>query len=895
MAKIVKLIFPLFILLLSLYPADALFAQAQLRGTVVDSLRKPIPFTQVLLKKAGNKKIVAFARCDQSGAYQLEIKKPGAYELIFNAISYHAVSKELRVGDMRSDTVLVQNAVLKDNPISFDEVVVQAERPIQVRGDTVTYNVEDFARGDETVVEDLLKKLPGVDVDSEGTVRFGGKEVEKVMVEGTDIFGRGYGMITKNLDAQSIDKVRALQNYSDTPELRGLENSDKVALDLSLKEDAGTSLFGNSTLGYNSSGNHDGRLVLMSIDKKTKHYAFLNSNAIGYDPLNNISSFLRSDDLRDEVSGLAITDLKSMIGLNGSTLGLSDRRVRFNNSSMASYNIIFTPSEKLEVKALGFGTYEKDQFNRSGLYSYDTQNRSFENHESHSLTNRVKNGFAKVEATYLPDDKSRLIYRGKFYRSSGEDESSLVFNDEEGLENLSTKSVETSHIINYTGRINEKNALQASVSYEYQTLDEGFGANPFIPVEVFGASATNHFADQNNSSGLTLASVNAKLLSRFRKNFVWETHTGLQYSDLTYMSRVTLDGTPILTQPGGRAFENNFSLNTADAFLGVRGEVDFGKVSVYAGTNMHTYSLEKTDITDRSREHYFYLEPKIGFEWKPDNKNTMEGRYLYNATSNSLKELMNGYIFTGNRTFVRGLGGFQLFRGHNLLFTYSHGGWMEQFLLNATVYYKNQGNYFQREATLLPDYNLIGVQVGDSQDLWYSELSLDTYFFSLKNNLKLKASVSNARSESRINGILFPYKYLSSSFGFEIRSVFESVFNYTVGSSWSFQRSRLSGKNSSNELMQFADIYLDFSRKLKAKIIGERYYFGSLQRNRNYYFLDGELNYKIARNKWELKVKGRNLLNTNTFRKYFLTDIGEELITHRIVPRYVLLSLYFRF
>ena len=151
---------------------------------------------------------------------------------------------------------------------------MQSRRPITIKKDTIVFDAKSFLQGNELVVEDLLKKIPGLNVLTDGTIKIGNQEVEKVMIDGDDFFEKGYKIVTKNMPVNPIDKVEVYQNYSNNKHLKGIENSEKVALNLTLKEDAKRIWFGNIFGGYGlvSENRYEFRANLMNFGKKSKHY-----------------------------------------------------------------------------------------------------------------------------------------------------------------------------------------------------------------------------------------------------------------------------------------------------------------------------------------------------------------------------------------------------------------------------------------------------------------------------------------------------------------------------------------------------------------------------------------------------------------------------------------------
>jgi hypothetical protein len=116
--------------------------------------------------------------------------------------------------------------------------VITRTNPIRLKKDTIEYNAQTFSNGTEKNVEELLKKLPGITVQSDGKIKFGNREVERVMIENDDLFEKGYQTLTQNMPSKPLDKVQVLQNYSKNKLLKNVENTDRIALNLTLKDDA---------------------------------------------------------------------------------------------------------------------------------------------------------------------------------------------------------------------------------------------------------------------------------------------------------------------------------------------------------------------------------------------------------------------------------------------------------------------------------------------------------------------------------------------------------------------------------------------------------------------------------------------------------------------------------
>ncbi len=425
---------------------------------------------QVLLYDSIQTGIYGYTQADSLGQYELLVEKSGIYKLTFNILSHKSKTIPVDITDRNQDFLLVINVVLSSRPYKLEEVVVETERSITVRGDTIAMKVDDFRRGDEEVVEDVLSKLPGIEVDGDGTIRFAGKQITKVMVEGSDLFGKGYSMLTKNLDASSIDEVEVLQNYLEEQELKGLAQSDEVALNLNLKDDVKLSFFGNASLGLNSLSNHEARLVLTSLNKKTKQFILFNSNSIGKDALGDLNQFSSSGNTLELSSDLAEMEIDPWKRLEGYSLPLDAQRMRFNNSGLASYNFFFNPKEDFEFKLVGIGAFDKDNLNKETRSIFYTENEVVRQLESESLKDQLRNGLGKITSFFKPNADSKIEYTGSInYRNTDARTDAYTFNDDL-FQDYQNNHREMDHLFRYSNRINKDNALIVNSHFRQEKL-----------------------------------------------------------------------------------------------------------------------------------------------------------------------------------------------------------------------------------------------------------------------------------------------------------------------------------------------------------------------------------------------------------------------------------------
>ena len=148
-------------------------------GKVTDTIQNPLPYANILAIPEANDQDIKFAITENDGRYKLGFDNNQIYKITVSYLGYKSQTIELKT----TEEDLVKNFVLLENPDQLDEVTLNYTPPASVKKDTITYNIDSFKTGEERKLREVLKKLPGVEVDREGNVTVQGKRVTKVLVE----------------------------------------------------------------------------------------------------------------------------------------------------------------------------------------------------------------------------------------------------------------------------------------------------------------------------------------------------------------------------------------------------------------------------------------------------------------------------------------------------------------------------------------------------------------------------------------------------------------------------------------------------------------------------------------------------------------------------------------
>lgn len=277
-----------FTVLIGIFFSFSSFAQmVNLSGEVNDANEnKPIKNAVVSLLTPKDSILYSFTRTDSSGNYVLKNVKPGNYIIMTSQPYYADLLTDI---DVKNDTKLPLTKLLSKSEL-LQEVIIKTGTPMRIKGDTTVYTADSFKVSANANVEELLKKLPGIQVDKDGNIKAMGETVQKVLVDGEEFFGDDPGMAIKNLRADAVKEVQVFDKKSDESEFTGIDDGKtQKTINLKLKENKKTGYFGKIDVAGGPEKHIDNRynsnILFGSFKGKRKFSAFLLNGNTGQDGL----------------------------------------------------------------------------------------------------------------------------------------------------------------------------------------------------------------------------------------------------------------------------------------------------------------------------------------------------------------------------------------------------------------------------------------------------------------------------------------------------------------------------------------------------------------------------------------------------------------------------------
>ncbi|QNR83870.1 outer membrane beta-barrel protein [Pedobacter riviphilus] len=244
-------------------------AQAQNTGSISGKVinakdKKPVDFATIAVKSLKDSSVVASGQTNPDGSFSFKAIAPGKYRIYSAFLGLKTATKDIEVAKA---AVNAGEIAMSDDGVDLKTVNVTATIPIVVKKDTVEFDAKSIKVRENAVVEDLLQKVPGIEVAKDGSIKAQGETVTKVKVDGKEFFGNDPLLATKNLPADMVDKIQVIDELSEQAQFTGIDDGTRnKILNITTKNGMKHGYFGNSTVGYGSNDRYDASLNVNKFD-----------------------------------------------------------------------------------------------------------------------------------------------------------------------------------------------------------------------------------------------------------------------------------------------------------------------------------------------------------------------------------------------------------------------------------------------------------------------------------------------------------------------------------------------------------------------------------------------------------------------------------------------------
>lgn len=891
----------LFFILL-IFAGFSAFAQTiRLDGFVTDNAKRPLEMANVMAVNVATKAMDAYAITNDKGRFYLNLKPNTAYTIKLSFLGFKP--KEMLVTTGGID--MKQDIVMEEGGIELEGVEIVNEMPVSISGDTIVYNADSFKTGTERKLEDVLKKLPGVQVNADGEVEVEGKKVNKLMVEGKDFFDGDTKLGVKNIPADAVDKVQVLRNYNEISQLKSVENNEEsVAMNIKLKDGKKNFWFGDMTAGAGVGHKEDRYLVNPKVFYYNPEYSvnlITNFNNVGELPL-TIQDYMKFS------GGFRAMMRKGNSNFNVSSndvgmLTLRNNRAKEIESRFGAANLSWNPSKAWTLSGFGIlssSTNEVETQSRSTVLETGTTQES-----SEKALQDTRLAMVKLSSSYKPNANFQLDYDALIKGSDQNEETNILRTTylPDGTSNGETIGTVKSqqpfsinqNLSSYWTK-NDKHIFAFELQHLYQDEDPlyvaNLGMNPFPTGNLGIVDEASRRYDLNQNRNVRTNKLDAKVdyyyVATPKSNI--NLTIGNTYSRQSFDSRFYQILDSGAETPSTPAAINDVDYRYEDVFAALHYKILMGKFTINPGFSLHYYDMHNVQPAVDFSNSFFRLLPDFYALWQIKKSETLTYNFAISTNFTDVNQLVTGLLFNSYRNLSTG----NQFLGSSTVQTHS----LRYFKFNMF----NQENIFGnlsysktvdgiRSNAIFDGIN----QFSRPLNLFYADESISgngTYGRSFLKYYKASVSVSGnwMKSNNLFAGQHDVREQFTQSYTVQASTNYKKLPNLEIGYTRSMNYYDENTFNTDSPFVRLDYYFLD-AFSFNADYTYNHYFDNDDSVDNEYDFLSASLIYQKKDSKWEYKLAATNLLNTTSLNSDSFSQYITSTSQYRVQPRYIILSL----
>ncbi|MDC3389773.1 outer membrane beta-barrel family protein [Flavobacteriales bacterium] len=898
------------ILFISFFNLNTQAQNMSIFGNIIDTLNDtPKKNAVVMLVRLSDSVMIDFKRTDDNGGFYFNVP----IDTVEIIISHHKNDDKFIFFFPSNDrlSLNLNNTILPEQSEMMNEVTIYAYKdPVFFRGDTLVFLADSFKTKENAVVEDLLKKLPGIEVDKNGSITSQGREVNKVLVDGDEFFGTDPTIATKNLGAKSIESVEIYEEENTDSD----ETADETiqVMDLRLKEDAKKGYFGRISGGSDFNDFYEGELLFNRFNKDFKLSVFsLASNTpranFGYGDikkygLSTDNGNFFSDDNRNWWGGSGGYNNNGIPKTLKSGIFYSDKigekvKIGFNYTNNQS-SLTAKSDRNLQYLL------------RDTSFTVEERNTSVQESQDHLLNARIE--IQLDTATTLEILPSYSISNS----SNNDTLKNSFFGDNDT--NANSKSIvnqdHDSKSYNFKTEIRLKREFQKKdrllkYALVYSEFENDETQRNYTENEYYFNTAINDTIDQKQK--FVSASTNYKSQLLFREplskkwsidlEHLYKINMGNQERN-TFNKSLFSEDYNIQDEQYSNSFNNIKSTNRAGFFSVYRYKRDRLKIGGYVrNVQLRSFDEFNNPLTDSL--NFWDLLPQINYRHKFSNSQRIRFNYKTNSRQPSLNQLQPVQNNSNPNKIVEGNPDLRPDYSHQLNVSYNHWKGLTGSYIWSNLTYRRVMNPFSNEIS----YDNFGRTISKTINMDSTANEFTSFYIGGKiplGNSPLGIRISNSSNYNITNSVIGSLKNVTTTLSQANEISFEWDTDSTyieIGGELSYSKPTNS-LNINSQPFVTQNFFLDLEIELpwKMTLFTESEYTINTQRSEDYNINFFIINFSIEKrfNKNEnliLSLEGNDILNQNIIAQRLIQN--NVIIDNKttIISRYFLARLTYRF
>lgn len=868
------------------------FSQRIISGKVIGSNQIYLERANVIANPLSKNDPLKFNITNSTGDYKINLDNTKNYEIIVSYLGYY----EEKINIEPDNKDIFHTFILKEKENKLNEVVIKYEyKPIEIKKDTVTFNVNSFANGTEKKLKEVLEKIPGVEVEKNGNVFYQGKQVTTTTVQDKIFFNGRSKLAVENIPSDVVDKIEFIDHFSRNNVLKQVNDSDDLAMNIKLKKNEQNFVFGDVEGGAEIANDNDFHLLhsgLFYYSPKTS------ANYIG--DLNSIGrSFFSFEDIMSfDSSSSFLSTRKPLSDLYSFA---NDNKDVSKNKSLFSALNINTDIKKINIDGFCIFTKSLIESNTVSNLSY-FQNTNFSNENRNQIQSESKRlGIFNIKLKYERNKDENWFYNTQ-----------LQFSDFHETNSLNIKSPTLNTILNnivltdnfsfknygeWNKNINKKQTVTFVANYEMENNipNKNWSTNqPFlsglIPLQTdsyYLISQTKRIRNNNFDSLFKhywIVTNQNHLYSYFGAK-IW--NTDLFTNDEQLLTNGTINNFNTAD------FNNSLKYNLNDFYVGFEDKFRWGNLIIKPAIYFHQFYLNVSQ-NNNTTINKFIIQPELNSEYNFDESTKLLFNYKLNNSFAEANDYQENYVLQSYNS---------VFKGNALLRNETYHSSKLYFYKRATI---NHFSYFSnltfmkktkalRNELLINGINQYSTPIltDNPETTWRFDGNISKKLYQF--NLSLNTSLNWFKYSQNLNNLLSVNNRTSQNIKLKLRTANKKWPDFLISYSKGF--SQLDGltisKNKNDNFESSLNII-----PLKNLVFKMDYNFTNNQNNSDkkvfFQIANTSLIYRKKNSSLSIEVLVNNIFNTKSKNDIRISDYYISESTMFVLPRTSMLNLTYK-
>ncbi len=861
------------------------FSQLKIEGNIKDENNIVIDGANIILKNAINNKTIAYTISDK-GCFKLQAEK-GSYILKISYLGYKTFIKNTELIDvnLKLDTI-----ILIENTTELEEVIVKAENNgIIQKGDVTQYKIEKFLNGTEENLKDIITKLPGLGINENGKITANGKEIDRLLIDGENLYKRQHQLATENINSEMVKNAELIRNYKDFESINQGDKSGTTALNINIKDEYKNKFTGNIETHAGIKNRYKINGSLFNFNKKIKFSLITNSNNLGESTISIQDYYALTDSdamsNTNEESKVIFSKLENLPKFLS-----SNNRVKSINTNFASLSSIVNFSEKVKLDFYSiFNNNNQKELNNRKLIFTNNSN-VFNTNENNIIRETNYFGVMQLKSIFKPNQNTVLTLNNHLSIDNTDQLKNIVsvtdLNTNNITENNKPEQINFNSELIFNKKI-KSNLLQSSLSFNLEKSNNDYFINSDLTFLNINFNNNVHNVNQQIRKLLRKTSynidytINNKYLTVNLFN-----NTSIGNNDFNSNTNNLLD------------FSNQLSLNQFLSKNGVNLNFNLSKKIHYTIGINHTLIYNSLN-NDKNNSGFLGVNTSIKSVFNTNNIADLS--YNYSNSIASIDYLANGFLIKDYRNLIQNQDVVfdDLFPFHQI--SASHFIFKPKskfsYIFNASYNIKEKS--IGNNIINFENFTISKNKIIDKENLFRAFVFWDKQF----KKIPFSFSGSTSYSNNEVNYFQdnFTNNFINQNFStvIKLRSQFKNSFiHIDVGYKYSKDNFK---DNSNTSSLKIYQPHININGQLKKHFfwqINTKYTkFDNVNISREVFNISPSLRYSKEKSKWQIYLTGNNILNLNNREIIEANNAPSfrEQKTTSILEGYLLIGTKFKF